>query len=315
MSEQVVTQAAPVDNQSNIDTRLQQDTADVESADNWDDQQSLQEMADAEALEDLYPEEPEIEPAPEPEAIAEETQAGTPADQDDTAANQDEPRYSVRELTQLSQVSQTVNQIKAAKATLAGYEQAIAQAGGDVLKAAGGDRAKEVVARTEIRELQDFIQSATGGVQKFAQEYYAGAEKKWLDSNRAEMVSKLPELEDTGNRRELAGWLLDQGFSVDEVSAISPKQAATAWRIFQKDKASEPGRKFKIPKKAMRKSKTTPKQKVSVNDNETIAEMQHRLGIETPASLLYGPPEKRSKPVTMTPQDDVLEILYPSSAA
>lgn len=296
MNEIILNDSEATQKESNRSEALYENT----QSDQWEDRKSVTDIAEAEKLEALYPEEVEITEEPETtQKITEEPET----------TQKGEPSYTVQELSQLNQVSQTVQQINAAKQKLQLMEQAVEKAGGDVLRAVGGDRGEEVAVRADMRELTEFIQTATGGVQKFAQEYYAVAEKKHLDSSQAEMTNSVADLEHADNRQALAGWLLDQGLSVSDVSAISPKQAATAWKLMQKDKANEPTRKFKVP---MMKSKMPKKEKFT---NMSTEELFAANGMPRAATILYGLPERAKEIIRPQPKpDDRATILYGSAS-
>ena len=309
MSEQLTTEGTQTETAS-IDAPPQN----VESTDDWgEDHKSLEDMAEAEALETLYPESDESKAGSQSETVDQpvEAQHEQSIKTDAQRPSQDDA-YTPQEWAALNQVGMEIQQLRADEVRLQAVKQALANAGGDIVTACGGDRDRAAAFQTDLRELEKSVQARKVGEAKVRQHFSSVGEKKRVASGQAQLYRKAPNLKNDEYRKEFIEWGLSRGYTTEEISNATERDVLRELRIFEKDKASEPKKNFKVPKNAVRKSKMPRKQK---SKDMTTEELFAEAGNPKPQTILYGLPERKkvnnqppSKP------DDPVEILYGGAA-
>ncbi|ANO50846.1 hypothetical protein [Woeseia oceani] len=270
--------------------------------DSWDsDRRSLDEIEETERLTTLYEEDSSDDASPDTEPPVAELEAAEP----ETAPTEDDAyeAYSPQEWATFSQFQQEVSQLRADEQRLATAQEAIKAAGGDIVKACGGDRERAAAVRSDLADLERSVRERQRGEKQAREQLSSHVESKRVASERKQLAKKVPELADAENRKQLGSWLLEQGFSAEDVSAIKPAQAAAAWKMMQANKpqGAEPGTRVRIPKR-----KTAGKSKK--DEPRTVEEIFAAAGKPMARTVLYGPTIK--KRTVRPPQAEVLTLLY-----
>ena len=278
--------------------------------DDWgDDRRSLDEIEREDTLSTLYDDSAQQsvedigaqqQDGPDPQPVQDFPQAEASA-AESAGSNR---KYSAEEWATLATASSEIQQLRADEVRLAMAKRAIEAAGGDIVKACGGDRDRAAAVRVDLSELEKSVKTRKTGEERFTEHLALHEEQHRLTAGLTEMVRQQPALEDVENRRALSGWLLDQGFSTEDVSSISPAQAAAAWKIFEQTKALKP--KPTIPRRARRITKKAAN--AAANEQPQLRSPGNQF-----ADDFYGSQQtNRSSAPQKT--NDVLEILYGGAA-
>lgn len=232
-------------------------STDTTGDDQWSDRQSYDDLKTADRLNTLYDGDEQTVPdeATLPEAQDQDVtqDQGVTQDQQTESASEG-PRYSPQEWATLNRVGQEIVQLRRDEAILREAKQRIANAGGDIVKAAGGDREKAAMYRGDIKELEDSIRQRQAGEKNLRADFNQRALQRHIAAGQATVFKAEPALKSAKNREGLATWLLEQGFSTEDLSGINPRQMIAAWRMFEKDKAANARPKI-IPKRGRRPRK------------------------------------------------------------
>lgn len=295
-----------------------------DTSDDWgDDHQSLEAIQTEEALSELYggddaesdvdessyefatseSEEQDAGAGDDYQAAPEQTVAPEPPSLPSAEAIED-LRLSPTEWARLNQVGQEIQRLRIDERRLANVKANIQRKGG-LFKAVDGDREKEVMVRLDIAELEESVRRRQAGEQKLQQHLSDQATQHHVAASQRRLFEQTPDLQDPENRAALAGFLVESGLSVEEVTAISPSQAAAAWNMYRKVEAA--GKSVhSATKKNLRIPKVGKAKRGSSNQRAPNAETK------SPGTMLverfYGAVETPTAPRVKSP--DFLNAMY-----
>lgn len=274
-----------------------------QALDDWgDERRSFDQMATEEATTALYPDEEESvegrpeEMAEEPEGGKQQSEKPQPANESDDAvwSNEDLQTISLfeREAAQFRQDIQAFAQVKNA----------------NIDQLAGGDKAKAVSIKQQIKEAEDDLRQRYGVLQhaagELANKVHVRNHKRvqsHIEKQRAQLAERVPDLD----KEALRVYLTERGFSKEEIG-----MAADARIIEMAEKARRWDARDKQPKKVPRLKKAVKRmQEKSSDPMENVKDM---LNEKSGVTALYGKSERRRTSARPRDKDDVLSILYGS---
>ena len=284
--------------------------------DEADERRSYDEVVEQEKLESLYDEsasdtaQPDATIEHDATAIDQPTPAEHAQPDSDKAEEPDSiaPRLSVKEWAYLQQVSTGVQQLRKLEADIADIDRALQDTGGDWVKLCNGDRARAAEAESQMRQVREVAKKEREAQAVIVKQLQTAQ----VSANQRKLFRAEPALAKQSNRAALAKWLMDAGYSAQDVSAINPRQAAAAWKIYQQSPAGKP-KATRIPDHAKKKGRangSTPNLSpdYAPEDAKTTELAFAAIGQPQPQTILYGLPKR--KPPRTKGKSDRADILY-----